>query len=278
MQATVQILKGLWRLTCFSLCSLPLVLLDLDQPAGLVLNIPYYFHCSVLRHLPNAERFEFHTGRSVFICLQKHFSRAASCGHATIQAAPAPLSHLSKLKGSMKKDLQNHAHCFHNRFSVNHREKHVVFWDYKALFSPVESATFLFFPSTMSFIFQTHGSRPYIAGLWQSTRGTLCPGIPVCTWNKVQEKSKYCPLGFGPGWGCHPSCSWSSLGGSHPQAASNHLLLPFLYIFHWRQGRVISCIDIPQPTSISVGPFIEDSPVVLRALTRIISKEWTRWS
>lgn len=160
MQATVQILKGLWRLTFFSLCSLPLVLLDLDQPAGLVLNIPYYFHCSVLRHLPNAERFEFHTGRSVFICLQKHFSRAASCGHATIQAAPAPLSHLSKLKGSMKKDLQNHAHCFHNRFSVNHREKHVDFWDYKALFSPVESATFLLFPSTMSFIFQTHGSRP----------------------------------------------------------------------------------------------------------------------
>lgn len=92
-------------------------------------------------------------------------------------------------------------------------------------------------------------------------------------WNKVQEKSKYCFLGPGAGRRCHSSCSWALLGGSYPEAASNQLLLPFLY---WRRSRVISCIDTPHPTSIPVGPFIEDSPVVLRALTRIISKEWVR--
>lgn len=96
----------------------------------------------------------------MFICLQKHFSRAASCGHTTIQAASAPMSHLSKLKGPMKMALQNHAHCFHNRFSVNHREKHVDFWGYKALFSPVKSAAFLFFPLTLSFTFQYNPSKP----------------------------------------------------------------------------------------------------------------------
>lgn len=113
------------------MCFVHLLLLELDQTTGIAFNISYYSHCQVLRHLPNAERSEFQTGRNMFICLQKHFSRAASCGHTIIQGVPAPMTHASKLKGSMKTDLQNHTHFFHNNFYVNYREKYVEFWVYK---------------------------------------------------------------------------------------------------------------------------------------------------
>lgn len=126
------------------MCFVHLLLLELDQATGIVFNISYYFHCQVLRRLPNAERSEFQTGRSMFICLQKHFSRAASCGHTIIRVVPASMSHTSKLKGPMKMDLQNHTHCFHNRFSINHREKYVDFQVRKTLFLPNQSTGFLF--------------------------------------------------------------------------------------------------------------------------------------
>lgn len=126
------------------MCFIHLLLLDLDQATGIMFNISYSFPCQVLRRLPDAERSEFPTGRSMFICLQKHFSRAASCGHTTIQAVPAPMSHASKLKGPMKMDLQNHTHCFHNWFSINHREKHIDFHVRKSLFSPNQRTGFLF--------------------------------------------------------------------------------------------------------------------------------------
>lgn len=118
------------------MCFVHLLLLELDQATGIVFNTSYYFHCQVLRHLPNAERSEFQTGRSMFICLQRHFSRAASCGHTIIRVVPAAMSHASKLKGPTKTDLQDHTHCFPNRFSLNHREKYFGVWVYKALFLP----------------------------------------------------------------------------------------------------------------------------------------------
>lgn len=89
----------------------------------------------------------------MFICLQKHFSRAASCGHTIIQVVPAPMSHPSKLKGPMEMDLQNHAHCFHNHFSINHREKYVDFWVYKTLVLTIESTEVLFSFSFSFFFF-----------------------------------------------------------------------------------------------------------------------------
>ena len=80
----------------------------------------------------------------MFICLQKHFSRAASCGHTILQAGPAPMTHASKLKGPVKMDLQNHTHCIHNRFSINQGEKYVDFRVRKTLFLPNQSTGFLF--------------------------------------------------------------------------------------------------------------------------------------
>lgn len=113
------------------MCFVHLLLLELDQATGIAFNISSYSHCRVLRLFPNAERSEFQTGKNMFICLQKHFSRAASCGHTIIQGVPALMTHASKLKGSMKTDLQNHTHFFHNNFYVNYREKYVDFQVYK---------------------------------------------------------------------------------------------------------------------------------------------------
>lgn len=96
------------------MCFVHLLLLELDQATGIAFNISYYSHCQVLRRLPNAERSEFQTGRDMFICLQKHFSRAASCGHTSIQGVPAPMTHASKLEGSMKMDLQTHLQKSHS--------------------------------------------------------------------------------------------------------------------------------------------------------------------
>lgn len=208
------------------MCFVHLLLLELDQATGIAFNISYYSHCRVLRHLPNAERSEFQTGRNMFICLQKHFSRAASCGHTIIQGVPAPMTHASKLKGSMKTDLQNHTHFFHNHFPVNYREKYVDFWVYKTWFLP-NQCTELLFSLKASFTFYANPYNPVEVAAccafatihieytlsWDS-----CLNIG---WNKVQEKSKYCSFSSGSAQTCCPGCSWAWLRGGDPAPSSN---------------------------------------------------------
>lgn len=208
-----------------SLCFVQLLLLELNQGTSTVLNISDYFHCWVLRHLPNAGRSEFQTGRSMFICLQKHFSRAASCGHTITQVVPAPMSHASKLKGPMKTDLQNH--CFHNHFSINRGEKHADFWVYKTLFLPNQSTGFFFF----LFFFFSDSVHYILTKPLQAdscTLGTIhikyilsWDSCLYIGWNKVQEKSKYCPFSSGPAQTCDPGCGWAWLRGCYPEQASD---------------------------------------------------------